>query len=91
MRGRQKGQTKIMSIIKDDSIYPYEIYVEEEQYILLEKDKQKTLGYFTTLNGLVSKLSRIMVANKNKTYTLSEFTNNIKEIQNKLTTNFKNI
>ena len=30
MRGRQKGQTKRMSIIKDPVIAPYEIQVEEE-------------------------------------------------------------
>jgi len=30
MRGRQKGQTKRMSKIKDAAIAPYEIYVEED-------------------------------------------------------------
>ena len=31
MRGRQKGQTKRMSMIKDPIIAPYEIQVEEDQ------------------------------------------------------------
>ena len=91
MRGRQKGQTKRMSIIVDDSIYPYEVHIEEEQYILIQTEKQKTLGYFTTLKSLVSKLARIIMANEGEKYTLAEFADNMKNIHNKLTTNFKNI
>ena len=43
MRGRQKGQTKRMSVIKDPVIAPYEIQVEEDQYVLIDTDKDKEL------------------------------------------------
>ena len=36
MRGRQKGQTKRMSVIKDPVIAPYEIQVEEDQFVLID-------------------------------------------------------
>ena len=41
MRGRQKGQTKRMSMIKDPIIAPYEIQVEEDQFVLVDTDKNK--------------------------------------------------
>ena len=47
MRGRQKGQTKRMSTIKDPIIAPYEIQVEEDQFVLIDTNKDKPLGYYT--------------------------------------------
>ena len=47
MRGRQKGQTKRMSKIKDPVIAPYEIWVEEDQYVLVDTAKDKPVGYYT--------------------------------------------
>ena len=44
MRGRQKGQTKRMSKIKDPVIAPYEIWVEEDQYVLVDTVKDKPVG-----------------------------------------------
>ena len=43
MRGRQKGQTKRMSMIKDPIIAPYQIQVEEDQYVLIDTEKNKPL------------------------------------------------
>ena len=57
MRGRQKGQTKRMSKIKDAAIAPYEIYVEEDQYVLVDTEKDKPLGYYSDL-GYISGLYR---------------------------------
>ena len=91
MRGRQKGQTKRMSIIKDESISPYEIHVEEEQYVLVDSEKQKPLGYFTELNGLINKISRMSLANNKETYTLVGFIESFNNIKNEITNNFKNI
>tara|TARA_X000001382_G_scaffold108560_1_gene84446 strand:+ start:572 stop:847 length:276 start_codon:yes stop_codon:yes gene_type:complete len=91
MRGRQKGQTKRMSIIKDESISPYEIHVEEEQYVLVDGEKQKPLGYFTELNGLINKISRMSLANNKETYTLVGFIESFNNIKNEITNNFKNL
>ena len=57
MRGRQKGQTKRMSIIKDPVIAPYEIQVEEDQYVLIDTEKDKPLGYYSDLKNAIQKIS----------------------------------
>ena len=91
MRGRQKGQTKRMSIIKDSLIFPYEIQVEEDQYVLIDTEKGKPLGYYTDLENAILKVSRMSLANHKENYTLSGFIESFNNIKNKLTKPFKNI
>ena len=56
MRGRQKGQTKRMSKIKAPGIAPYEIWVEEDQYVLVDTAKDKPVGYYTNISTAINKL-----------------------------------
>ena len=91
MRGRQKGQTKRMSKIKDVSIAPYEIWVEEEQFTLIDTEKNKPLGYYSDLNSVIKKISRLGLANQKADFTLKEFVESFNTIQNQLTKPFKNI
>ena len=71
MRGRQKGQTKRMSKIKDPVIAPYEIWVEEDQYVLVDTSKDKPVGYYSNLSNAVHKISRLGLANQKEDYTLA--------------------
>ena len=91
MRGRQKGQTKRMSKIKDPVIAPYEIWVEEDQYVLVDTAKDKPVGYFSHLSSAVHKISRLGLANQKEDYTLTGFIESFNNIKNKLTKPFKNI
>ena len=91
MRGRQKGQTKRMSKIKDPVIAPYEIWVEEDQYVLVDTAKDKPVGYFSHLNNAINKISRLGLANQKEDYTLAGFIESFNNIKNKLTEPFKNI
>ena len=91
MRGRQKGQTKRMSIIRDPLITPYEIQVEEDQYVLIDTDKDKPLGYYSDLEAAIKRVSRMSLANAKEEYTLAGFIESFNNIKNKLTKPFKNI
>jgi len=88
-KGRQKGQTKAKSIISDPSIAPYTILVEEDQYVLVD-GKDIPQGYFTSLEMIINKISRMLLANKREKYNLSEFMESYTQTKNQLLTNFKN-
>ena len=90
MKGRQKGQTKRMSIIKDPVIAPYEIQVEEDQYVLIDTEKEKPLGYYSDLEHAIQKISRMSLANQKEEYTLAGFIESFNNIKNKLTNSIKN-
>ena len=90
MRGRQKGQTKRMSIIKDPVIAPYEIQVEEDQYVLIDTEKDKPLGYYSNLTSAIQKISRMSLANQKEEYTLAGFIESFNNIKNKLTKSINN-
>jgi len=91
MRGRQKGQTKRMSMIKDPVIAPYEIQVEEDQFVLVDTEKDKPLGYYSDLESAIKRVSRMSLANAKDEYTLAGFIESFNNIKNKLTEPFKNI
>ena len=90
MRGRQKGQTKRMSMIKDPIIAPYEIQVEEDQYVLIDTDKDKPLGYYSDVTNAIQKISQLGLANAKQEYTLAGFIESFNNIKNKLTNSIKN-
>ena len=90
MRGRQKGQTKRMSMIKDPIIAPYEIQIEEDQFVLVDTDKNKPLGYYSDLPSAIQKISRLGLADAKEEYTLAGFIESYNNIKNKLTKSIKN-
>ena len=91
MRGRQKGQTKRMSIIRDPHIALYEIQVEEYQYVLVDTSKDKPLGYYTDLANAITKVVRMNLANQKEDYTLDGFIKKFNDIKKQITKPFKNI
>ena len=70
---------------------PYEIQVEEDQFVLIDTDKDKPLGYYTQLDRAILKVSRMSLANAKEEYTLSGFIESFNNIKNKLTKPYKNI
>ena len=91
MRGRQKGQTKRMSKIKDPVIAPYEIWVEEDQYVLVDTAKDKPVGYYSNMVNAISKISRLGLANQKEDYTLAGFIESFNNIKDQLTQPFKTV
>ena len=88
-RGRQKGQTKIMSKIKDSVLKPYELWLEEDQIVLVDADKEKTLSYHGNLEHAVKKISYLSIVSKEQDYTLTGFIESYKNIVKQLTSKFK--
>ena len=88
-RGRQKGQTKIMSKIKDNVLDPYELWLEEDQVVLVNTDKDKTLSYHGSLEHAVKKISYLSLVSKEEDYTLTGFIESYKNIVEHLTSKFK--
>ena len=88
-RGRQKGQTKIVSKIKDNILNPYELWLEEDQIVLVDAVKEKTLSYHGNLEHAVKKVSYLSVVSKEEDYTLTGFIESYNNIINKLTQKIK--
>ena len=88
-RGRQKGQTKIMSKIKDDVLRPYELWLEEDQIVLVNAEKGKSLSYHGSLEDAAKKVSYLSVVSQEEDYTLTGFIESYKNIVELLTSKFK--
>ena len=90
-RGRQKGQTKRVCKIKDKAISPYEVWVDEDQFTLLNTDNDKIIGYYGSLEKAITKVSRLSLANSKEDYTLTGFIESFNNIKNQLTKPFKTV
>ena len=88
-RGRQKGQTKIISKIKDSILNPYELWLEEDQIVLVDAVKDKTLSYHGNIEMAVKKVAYLSVVSKEEDYTLTGFIESYNNIINKLTQKIK--
>ena len=88
-RGRQKGQTKILSKIKDSVLGSYEIWLEEDQVILVDISKNKSISYHGSLESAVKKVSYLSLVSKEEDYTLAGFIESYKNIVEHITSKFK--
>ena len=88
-RGRQKGQTKIVSKIKDPVLEPYELWLEEDQIVLVDTNKDKALSYHGNLEHAVKKVSYLSVVSQEEDYTLTGFIESYRNIIEQLTSKFK--
>ena len=79
-RGRQKGQTKILSKIKDPVLGPYELWLEEDQIVLIDTNRDKALSYHGNLEHAIKKIAYLSVVTKEKDYTLTGFIESYKNI-----------
>ena len=89
-KGRQKGQTKIMSKIKDNNLKPYELWLEEDQVVLMDINKDKAIGYYGSLEAAIRRISKLSLVSQQKDYTLTGFIESYNNIVNKITKTFKN-
>ena len=88
-RGRQKGQTKILSKIKDPVLGPYELWLEEDQIVLIDTNRDKALSYHGNLEHAIKRISYLSVVSEETDYTLTGFIESYKNIVEHLTLKFK--
>lgn len=88
-RGRQKGQTKIISKLKDSVLGKYELWLEEDQIVLVDTDKEKALSYHGNLEHAIKKISYLSIVSKEQDYTLTGFIESYRNIIEQLTSKFK--
>ena len=88
-RGRQKGQTKIMSKIKDPILGHYELWIEEDQIVLMDTNRDKALSYHGSLEHAVKRVSYLSIVSEEIDYTLTGFIESYKNIVKQLTSKYK--
>ena len=88
-RGRQKGQTKIMSKIKDPVLGHYELWLEEDQIVLMDTNRNKAISYHGNLEHAIKRISYLSVVSEEIDYTLTGFIESYKNIVEQITTKFK--
>ena len=88
-KGRQKGQTKIMSKIKDEVLGPYELWLEEDQIVLMDTNRDKALSYHGNLEHAIKRISYLSVVSEETDYTLTGFIESYRNIVEQLTLKFK--
>ena len=88
-RGRQKGQTKIYSKIKDSVLGSYELWLEEDQIVLIDTNRDKALSYHGNLEHAIKRISYLSIVSEETDYTLTGFIESYRNIIEKLTSKFK--
>ena len=87
-KGSQKSQTKASGVLNDPPIAPFKILIEEDQYVLLD-EKEVPRGYYTSLDKVVYKISKIFMANKREEFSLSGFMADYNKTKNEILDSFK--
>ena len=78
-------------MIKDNNLKPYELWLEEDQVVLMDINKDKAIGYYGSLEAAIRRISKLSLVSQQKDYTLTGFIESYNNIVNKLTKNIKNV
>ncbi len=75
-KGRPKGQQSKTCLIKDDLISPFEVHIDNHNYILFNSKTNVTEGYYSNLAytlKAVLKKQFIPTGNDEDVYTIEEY------------------
>ena len=71
------------------SVHLIIVHLEEDQIVLIDAVKEKTLSYHGNLEHAVKKIAYLSIVSKEKDYTLTGFIESYKNIVERLTLKFK--
>lgn len=82
-RGRPKGTATKICLIKDKSMFPYEIHRDNANYcfILYDKNKETNVSYHTTLSHALKRTIQRVKKNKISTSSLYTLIEQFKQIE----------
>jgi hypothetical protein len=86
-RGRQKGQVKEVTVIKDPIFGPYEIHQDQNCFSLIEikpGSVDNTIGYFHELHSAIERLAKCKMVDKSQILTLRGYIDEYKKEVNQL-------
>lgn len=82
-RGRPKGTATKVCLIKDESMFPYEIHIDNANYcfILYDKDKETNVSYHTTLSHALKRTIQRIRKDNRSTSPLHTLVEQFKQIE----------
>lgn len=83
-RGRQAGQVKVCTTIKDPVLGPYHIEVSKGDYSIFKDGDPKPLAHCSSLNNALKRIAREYLPEKTKQVTIREYIAENKAILDKM-------
>ena len=90
-KGKTKGFKKSMVTLRDSVLGDYYVTQDDTQYTLMKDGNTIPLGYFSSLRGALSKVSKLRMVEENTEQELSiqEYLNNYSDISEEIVNKFR--
>lgn len=90
-KGKAKGFKKSMVTLRDSVLGDYYVTQDDTQYTLMKDGNTIPLGYFSSLRGALSKVSKLRMVEENTEQELSiqEYLNNYSDISEEIVNKFR--
>ena len=90
-KGKAKGFKKSMLTLRDSVLGDYYVTQDDTQYTLMKDGNTIPLGYFSSLRGALSKVSKLRMVEENseQEFTIQEYLNNYSDISEEIVNKFR--
>lgn len=90
-RGKAKGFKKSMITLRDSVLGDYYVTQDDTQYTLMRNGNNIPLGYFSTLKGVLGKVSKLRMVEENtqQEVSIQEYLNTYSDISEEIVNKFR--
>ena len=90
-KGKAKGFKKSMLTLRDSVLGDYYVTQDDTQYTLMKDGNTIPLGYFSSLRGALSKVSKLRMVEENseQEFTIQEYLNSYSDISEEIVNKFR--